>query len=169
MDNKTRDSSINTVSSEKLLSRIKNDISRLSDESGLREDHIIKQLLLERDGFPVSIFSSQLGILESIVKFSREELHLKYEEIGNLLRRDKGPIGVSYRKANKKMPEQLDMSSLIYIPFSLFSNTVLTAFENIVFYMKQKGFNFREIGILLRRNERTIWTTYKRAEVKLHE
>ncbi len=164
-----RTESVNLGPEELLLRKIREDILALSEKTGFREDYIIKRLLIEKTGFPISIFTQKLGIAESVIVYCRDVLHLKYKEIAQLLRREIGSIGVSYRKAKQKYSSGLDTTSQLSIPFSIFSQSVLTAFENIVFFLKQKNYSFREIGFLLKRNERTIWTTYKRAEVKLLE
>ena len=54
------------------------------------------------------------------------------------------------------------------IPLSIFRRTPYTTFESMVLYLKdQKGLSFHEIAILLARDERNIWTIYKRAKVKI--
>lgn len=150
---------------EILVKKLKNDLNRLSQLTGLTEDHILDNFKVEKQGFPISIFTSRLGILETVVKYCREDLGMKYEDIALLLKRKKGPIGVTYRSAKKKFPHELDTSSGIKIPFSIFSQS-LTAFENIVLYMKNLGYQFSQIAFFLKRDQRTIWTTYKRARGK---
>jgi len=43
----------------------------------------------------------------------------------------------------------------------------LTILESAILYLKGKGMRFSEIGKLLERDERNIWTTYSRAIKKL--
>ena len=53
------------------------------------------------------------------------------------------------------------------IPVSIFSKEKLSPFETIVTYLKEKqGLNYHEIGSLLNRDERNIWTVYSRARKK---
>jgi hypothetical protein len=53
------------------------------------------------------------------------------------------------------------------IPVSVFSKEKLSPFETIVMYLKEKqGLNYHEIGTLLNRDERNIWTVYNRAARK---
>jgi DNA-directed RNA polymerase specialized sigma24 family protein len=53
------------------------------------------------------------------------------------------------------------------IPVSIFSKEKLSPFETIVMYLKEKqGLNYHEIGALLNRDERNIWTVYNRAKKK---
>ena len=54
------------------------------------------------------------------------------------------------------------------IPTSIFKNRTLSVLEAMVVYLKDKrGLNYAQIGRLLNRNDRTVWTCYKRALQKL--
>ena len=121
-----------------------------------------------KDVIPISVFNNKLAPLETVVKYLREELDYSYNEIGLLLNRKAGPIGVSYRNARKKFHSQLDVSSTENsIPISLFKDSRLTIFESVVLYLKDDlKLKFRKIAELLRRNYRTIWTVYRRAKKK---
>src|SRR3989344_7396155 len=72
-----------------------------------------KKFLLptEKQGIPISIFNKKLSAFEAIVKYLREELGMSYEQIASILKRNSGPIGVTYRNAKKKFPFKLDSSS----------------------------------------------------------
>jgi len=53
------------------------------------------------------------------------------------------------------------------VPISVLQDTSVSVLEAIVEYLKEaKGLRYREIGKLLNRDERNIWTVYKRAKVK---
>jgi DNA-directed RNA polymerase specialized sigma24 family protein len=55
----------------------------------------------------------------------------------------------------------------LLIPVSVFKKPKLTPFEAMVTYLKEeKNLNYREIGKLLKRDERNIWTVYNRAKKK---
>jgi len=116
---------------------------------------------------PISIFNNKkLAPLETVVKYFREELGYTYKKIGVLLNRKAGPIGVSYRKAVKKLKSRLDVSSVENsIPISIFKDSKITVFGTIVVYLKDvKKLRFGEISELLNRNYRTIYTVYSRAK-----
>ena len=52
---------------------------------------------------PVSIFkASKLSPFEAIVKYLKEEKHLNYKDIGDLLNRDQRNIWTVYNRASKK-------------------------------------------------------------------
>ncbi len=53
------------------------------------------------------------------------------------------------------------------IPLTIFKESELSPFETIVKYLKEKeNLTYREIGKLLNRDERNIWTVYSRARKK---
>ncbi len=55
----------------------------------------------------------------------------------------------------------------INIPIHIFQDRTLSVLETIVEYLKEKlKLNYHEIGVLLNRDERTIWTCYHRAKEK---
>src|SRR3989338_2962015 len=65
---------------------------------------------------------------------------------------------------DKEIQDLLSPKDELSIPLSLFKNEKLSSLEIITKYLKEsKNFNFRQIGNLLNRNERTIWTTYQNA------
>lgn len=50
------------------------------------------------------------------------------------------------------------------IPITILSDRKLSALEHITTYLKEHHqLNYKEIATLLNRDQRTIWTTYKRA------
>ena len=71
---------------------------------------------LRKNTFPLSIFrNNSLAPLETLVKYLRENLDYSYVEIGNILHRNAGPVGVSYRKAKLKFSGKLDVSSKFFL------------------------------------------------------
>jgi len=55
----------------------------------------------------------------------------------------------------------------VSIPVSIFKEPRLSPFEAIVKYLKEgKKLTYHQIGILLNRDERNIWTVYNRARKK---
>lgn len=55
----------------------------------------------------------------------------------------------------------------IEIPTFLFKDRSVAVLEALVEYLKDhKGLTFHEIALLLNRNDRTIWTVYRRAKLK---
>ena len=118
---------------------------------------------------PISIFNnSELSCLETIVKYLKEELSLRYHEIALGLNRDDRTIWTTYNNASRKRSERLIVNdSEYFIPASVFKNRRFSVLEAIVSYLKNKfGLRYSEISVLLNRDERNIWTAYNRAKKK---
>ncbi|GEM_PF-1395097 len=124
---------------------------------------------LREEKIPISVFTKQLGGLEAVVKYLKENLQLTYHEISQLINRDERTVWASYNKAREKMPEKLKVKEKeekgISVPLSIFS-TELTALEAIINYLKEKEFRNKEIAELLNRDERNIWTIYNKISKK---
>jgi len=84
------------------------------------------------------------------------------------LNRDDRTIWTTYSKAKKKKKALFAISdSDYYIPFEIFRNRKLGVLENICLYLKDKcNLSYHQIAVLLRRNDRTIWTSYQKARGK---
>jgi len=126
----------------------------------------------EKNTIPISVFNNnELGCLETIVKYLKEYLKLRYHEIAVLLNRNDRTVWTTYNVANKKRKKALLVKeSHFSIPISIFENRSLSAFELIVKHLKE-NFNLRysQIAELLNRDERNIWTVYNRALKRKNE
>lgn len=118
---------------------------------------------------PIGVFSSgKLSALEAMVKFLKEERHLRFTKIGILLNRNVKTIWATYSSVLKKMPEPFpSLNDSVEFPASLICDRSLSVFEHIVVLLKKLGHTNHEIGLLLRRDDRTIWSVYHRAKKKL--
>lgn len=123
--------------------------------------------LTKREGgsIPDTILTKKLTVLESIVKYLKENLNFSYKEIARLLNRDQRNIWQTYNAAKKK--HKLGFAIKHYkflIPSSIFSNRKLSILENLVFYLKNEfNLSYHKIAILIHRDERTVWTVYQKA------
>ena len=101
----------------------------------------------------------------------KEELDYSYHKIAVILNRDDRTIWATFRSATSKHPKRfINVKSGFSIPLSILDDRRFGVLENMVLYMKDElQFRFKEIANLLGRDQRTIWTTYHRAKVKLHE
>ncbi|MBI2541325.1 hypothetical protein HYV80_01270 [Candidatus Woesearchaeota archaeon] len=130
----------------------------------IEERHVSKDILI-----PVSIFETEnLSALEAICKYLKEDLQLTYSKIALLLNRNSRTIWTTYSNAARKAKEKLPVKeSKFFIPVSIFTDRKLSVLEAIVSHLKD-GFNLRygEIAALLNRDERNIWTAYKKAKKK---
>lgn len=149
-------------------------LRRIESDTGFSFDEIIKitrekMRKKELEVLPVSVFDNPvLSGLEVITKFLKEEKGLKFSEIARLLNRNDRTIWNAYSNAAKKYPTKLKTEGAEYfIPVSIFYNRKFSILEHISRHLKDvHGLSYRQIGQLLRRNERTIWTVYSRAKKK---
>jgi len=97
-----------------------------------------------------------------------EELGHSLSKVAHSLNRDARAVWSTYDKARKKMPARLVASDMKYmIPIHIFANRKLGVLEALVVYLHEDcRLKYSQIGILLARDQRTIWTVYKRAKSK---
>ena len=75
---------------------------------------------------------------------------------------------VSYRGDGSIVKQRAPASLALSIPIEILQDRDLSALEAIVRYLKeQEGCTYSQIAQLLRRDDRTVWTTYKRAIKKV--
>lgn len=119
---------------------------------------------------PASIFGvRELGALEASVKYLHDSRRLRFIAIARLLRRSSKTIWAAYSHARAKHPDELDDSGRYpSIPLSVISDRALGLQENIVKYLKEGcGLRYHQIALLLCRDDRTVWTAYRRAGEKI--
>ena len=117
---------------------------------------------------PVGVFSSKsLSSLEAIVKYLKEDLHLRFSRIGILLNRSMKTIWTTYQNSRKKMSLPFnEISKEIMIPASAISNRSFSTLESIVGFIKDLDYSNHEVAAMLRLDDRTIWTVYDRVKKK---
>ena len=54
----------------------------------------------------------------------------------------------------------------VIVPNKVFKDRTVSVLEALVEYLKDKGLSYHEIGMMLNRDERTIWTCYNRLQKK---
>ena len=68
---------------------------------------------------------------------------------------------------NQEIHKTLVRREFIEIPSFVFRDRSVAVLESLVEYMKDvQGFSYHEIALLLNRNDRTVWTVYRRAKLK---
>jgi len=118
---------------------------------------------------PLNIFNNDsLSALETISKYLKEELNLKYCQIASILNRDDRTIWGAYDCARKKMQSRFFYEgSNFSVPISIFKDRSLSTLEVLTKYLREElNLKYCQIGPLLNRNDRTIWTVYHRAKRK---
>jgi len=119
---------------------------------------------------PLSIFSGKLSPLEALVKYLKENLHLRYHEIATNLNRDDRSIWKTYQQSKVKSEAPFELKKdRFYISISIFKNRNLSILENLVVCLKDDlNVQVKEISTLLNKNTSTIWTAYNRARKKTY-
>ncbi|MFW6230517.1 MAG: hypothetical protein ACOC32_00660 [Nanoarchaeota archaeon] len=110
---------------------------------------------------PTYIFVKELGALESICKYLRDEVRLSSPLISELVQRSVSTIEISYGRASKKFPGNFVFEESVYtIPLSIFSFSFGVQ-ESIVAYLKDHyGLQYNQIATILNRNYQTVRTAY---------
>ena len=155
-----QDDLIKLKQAKELLFSLKEKYNLTSDE--------LKNLIESELWIPISIFNNKLTVLESVVKYLKEDKNISLHEISRVINRDERNIWHTYASVKKKYPEKLILENVkFWIPVSIFSDSKLSALETLVSHLKEKlNFSYHEIAVLLSRNDRTIWTVYSRARKK---
>ena len=138
---------LRTLSGISLKYFIKIFITHLKDEHNFDAEHVAAlfgKRIATKDLLPISIFDNdELSCLETIVKYLKEELKLRFHEIALMLNRNDRTIWATYNIAFKKRKEKLPAkNSKFFIPVSIFTERKLSVLEAIVSYLKD-NFNLR--------------------------
>ncbi len=117
---------------------------------------------------PISIFRYKLSTLRIVVKYLKENLDLKNQEITDLLNRNYKTICSTYNKAKKEMPKKFKVGeSRLFVPISIFANRKFSTLESLVSYLKESlDLKYKEIAKLLNLDYKTITTVANRAKKK---
>lgn len=125
-----------TYNSSNSQERIKRILQELKDHNVTKQDLLINFLQEET---PSQIFDDQtIQTLENVTKQLKEIKEIK--------------------------PKQAIPN---HIPITLFSDRTLSVLEHVITYLKeQHKLRYKEIAMMLNRDQRTVWTTYQRAKKK---
>ena len=142
---------------------IKTIIEKANKKYGIKREEFLA-MIKAREGLmiPMNIFSKEIGGLEAMSKYMKENLGMTYSEIAKEIGRNERTIWTSYKKAKEKQKESFsDDKKGILIPISIFNNSQ-TILESIILYLKEKEMKYSEIAKLLNRDQRNIRTIYIR-------
>ena len=147
-------------------------IGYIAQEKGVSSDEIIK--LIVKGGkqdeieIPACVFNDKLSALETIVKYLKENIGLKYSEIAKLLNRNDRTIWTTYSNSRKKYSKEFVVkANKLFIPVSIISNRSFSVLESIVYYLKDNcNLKYSQIALMLHRDQRTVWTVYNRRKRK---
>ena len=151
---------------------LKSLVDYLEQEKGFSSDEIIRLIVKEKKPkdvkIPTCIFNGKLSALETIVKYLKENLDLKYSNIAKLLNRNDRTIWTTYSNSRKKFSKRFVVkSNKFFIPVSILSNRSFSVLESIVYYLKDNlNLRYSQIALMLHRDPRTVWTVYNRRKRK---
>ena len=145
--------------------KLKKEIKKL-ETKGFSKDEIIEILSEEKETIPIEIFKKELGALESITKYMKENMNLTYVKISEIINRNQKTIWTAYKKSNEKFSIKFKDETEHPIPIEIFKSTNLTILETIISYLRNKNMKFSEIGQVLNRDQRNIWTINNRIKNK---
>ncbi|MCM2325478.1 MAG: sigma-70 region 4 domain-containing protein [Candidatus Woesearchaeota archaeon] len=134
-----------------------------------------KEFLLQKNDdnliIPSEIFSNDISPFESIVKYLHENCDIGYSDIAKTLNRDRQVIWKTYERAAKKKNTKFKIGKKsARIDIRSFDLENLSFLENIILYLKEaQGLKNSEIAKMLKKDPRTIWTSYSRAMKKRGE
>ncbi len=125
----------------------------------------IEQFLLSRNNLiPVTIFSKKLSCFEALCRYLHENKQISIRQIATKLGKSYRNIWLTYSHANTKLSTPIvPKHTEFYIPLSTIAkqDSVLTAVT--VFLKERHHLSFKQIGQLLGRSNKTLWTVYNRA------
>jgi hypothetical protein len=119
----------------------------------------------EFPGIPLSAFSCGASTLRVVVKYLKDVHNLDTATIARLLNRNYQTIVTTHNA----FPPELSLpqvQSAITIPLDVFSDRKIPPLESLVSHLKSLGFTYAEIALLIRRDQRTVWTAYHRKIAK---
>ena len=130
-------------------------------------DLVMGEEVLE-DVIPVCIFDKRISCFEAIVKYLRDNKSLSLNDIASLINRSKSTVATTYANAKRKMSIRFDVKSSEHdLPISILADRKFSVNEVLIKYLREKScLRFSEIGKLIERDQRTVWTVYNRAKFK---
>src|SRR3989344_1374876 len=124
----------------------------------------------EKERVPVTIFTNEVGGLEALCKYLKENRNMKYCEIARMLQRSDRTIWTAYKKAVEKYNVKIHENyNDIYIPYEKLRDRTFTILESVIIYLREMNLKYSEIARLLERDQRNVRTIHARAVRKMSE
>lgn len=167
---KIRDFSSPNVIDDEDFKAFRQIYGKLREKYGLSAIELIKKFE-EIPLIPASVFNEKLSSLETVVKYAKENFGLNYKEIAKLINRSNKTVWQAHVSSKKKLPEKFAVEPSVFnFPLSILSDRRLSVLESIVLYLKEEfELSYHKTAVLLKRDDRTIWTVYQRAKKKENE
>ena len=150
--------------------KLKSKFQELENEIETLGIQNVIQRIQNKFNIPVSIFNEKLSVLESLCKYLKENLNLSNKKISSLLNKSSKSVWQAYTNSKHKHHDKFVISIAPYfIPISIFRKRK-SVLESLVVYLKEDlNLTYHEIALLLKRDDRTIWTVYNRRARKKNE
>jgi len=126
------------------------------------------KLTKQEEFIPLEIFNSKLSPFECIVKYLKENKGMRLKDIAILLDKKVPACWTAYKNSCKKFGGKISVNMSEYdIPFTKLKPEKLSILELVCVYLKDTfELSYHDIGIMIQRNEKTVWTCYNRAKKK---
>ena len=127
---------------------------------------------MKREEIPVDVlFDREVSCFEAIVEYLKEKRKLSYRQIAMLTNRNDRTIWTVHSRARKKRLDTKRVYELkkraVRVPVGIFIDRNVSVLETISEYLKdEKHMTYADIAKATNRDDRTIWTVYKRAKEK---
>ena len=123
-----------------------------------RKDH--SEILI-----PSSIFRNEIGILQAVVKYLKENMGMAYNEIAEKLQRDDRVVWTTYSKAIQKNKAIFRISEPnYYIPLSVFAEKISPMSTLSKYLVENAKMSMKEISGLLNRNRQSVIQSYRNSK-----
>lgn len=149
------------------LERAKKLLLEIQQELGVSADDL-KKILDQEIRIPSSVFNQELTVLESVVKYLKEERNMTLQQVALEVGRDQRNMWHIYRSASSKQSPKFRLKqSEVYVPLSIFLDKKLSAQESLVSFLRdEEHLSYNEIAAVLKRSASTIRTVYQRGRKK---
>ncbi len=171
----TRQEVVSSLEKERLLIELKEMVLSLSERQDTHPTEISQAIHsvfpsfspgTEEDvlAIPVGVFASDCTPLQALVSFLHEQKRYSLKEIALLIDRTYRSVSQAYREGVVKE----DLLDDFLIPLNMFSAN-LSILEAVIRYLHVDcSLTFSRIASFLKKDQRTIWTIWDRAQKKMH-
>jgi len=121
----------------------------------------IAQLIQGEHNVPATVFSCELSPLQALVTYLKTVQNKDLKWIAKELKRSYRAVWGALQKENIQ-PEP----TTYFLPLSIFNEKYSILEAAVVHLHDHYGLKYSSIGRLLKKDDRTIWTTYQRAKKK---
>lgn len=146
--------------SQELVTLQLKELARQLRSRGYSQERLL-QLIAGDKSVPATVFATDISPLQALVTYLKDHQQISMSSIASQVGRSYRAVWGSYHKEGIIVKD-----TAYYIPIEVFSRR-LSILEAAVSYLKDHyQLKYSDIARLLDKDDRTIWTTYKRAKKK---